>query len=93
MCGDNRKHVKPPHLLEGEGRLITVLVTEVIVHPEVRLSAQLVSGFTVWDALDYTTLRKRNEIKMYFYSLYYLGFFYCFDQLKYIFHCNNNNVE
>lgn len=81
--------VKPPHLLEGEGRFIAVLITEVIVHPKVRLSAQLVSGFTVWDALDHTTLRKRRavnkivKLKFTFYSLIDNFFLNCFDQLKY----------
>lgn len=52
------EELKPAHLLEGEGGFIAVLITEVIVHPEVRLSAQLVSGLTVWDALDHSTLRE-----------------------------------
>lgn len=50
------------HLLESEGGFISVLVAEVVVHPKVSLSAQLVSGLAVWDALDHTTLRETRAV-------------------------------
>lgn len=58
----NKKGQKLLHLLEGERGFVAVLITEVIVHPEVRLSAELVSGFAVWDALDHATLRERRSV-------------------------------
>lgn len=84
-----RPWLKPAHLLEGEGRFIPILVTEVIIHPKVRLSAKLVSGFTVWDAFNHTTLRKRRsanknvtmKLKFTFYNLKDKVLF-SFDQLN-----------
>lgn len=49
-----RCHIR--HLLESQSRLVTILVPKVVVHAEVGLPAQLITGLTVGDALDYTTL-------------------------------------
>lgn len=46
------------HLLKCKRGFISVLVPEVIVHAKVSLSAQLVPGLAVWDALNHSTLRK-----------------------------------
>lgn len=52
------------HLLERQRGFITILVPEIVVHAEVRLSAQLVTRLAVRDALDYPTLRWRIENSM-----------------------------
>lgn len=46
------------HLLESQSGLITIFVSEVVVHAEVRLPAQLITRLTVRDTLDHTTLRE-----------------------------------
>lgn len=53
--------MKAPHLLKGQSGLVSVLVTEIIVHPKVCLSAELVSGLTVWDALDDAALMRQDQ--------------------------------
>lgn len=49
------------HLLEGQSGFVSILVTEIIIHPEIRLSPQLISGLTVWDALDDATLWHKHR--------------------------------
>ena len=49
------------HLLEGQGGLVPILASEVVVHAEVRLAAQLVPGGAVGDALDHPTLGRKAK--------------------------------
>lgn len=44
------------HLLESQSGLITIFVSEVVVHAEVGLPAQLITRLTVRDTLNHTTL-------------------------------------
>lgn len=54
-----------PHLLEGQSGFISILIAEIIIHPKIRLSAKLVPGLAVWDALDHATLRERQSVNKY----------------------------
>lgn len=49
------------YLLEGQGRLIPILACEVVIHAEVSLAAQLVSGGTVRYALNHPALEGREK--------------------------------
>ena len=65
MCVSLRKSVSVYglNLLEGQGGLVSILVPEVVVHPKVCLTPQLISGLTVWDAFYHPTLEKEKEEK------------------------------
>lgn len=49
------------YLLKGECGFIPVLVPEVVVHAEICLSAKLVPGLAVRDALDHSALRWKEK--------------------------------
>lgn len=49
------------YFLKCERGFISVLVPEVVVHPKVRLSAQLVTRLAVWDALNHSTLTEQQK--------------------------------
>lgn len=51
--------MRSPHLLEGQSGFISILIAEIVIHPKICLSAKLVPGLAVWDALDHATLRER----------------------------------
>lgn len=57
MTDDVRAYVRfGVYLLERQCGFISVLVPEIIVHAEVRLSAQLVARLAVRDALNHSAL-------------------------------------
>lgn len=57
-----KKVIQGEHLLEGQRGFVAVLVAEVVVHAEIRLSAELVAGLAVGDALDHAALRKNRSV-------------------------------
>lgn len=44
------------YFLKSKCGFIPILVSEIVVHAKVGLSAKLITGLAVWDALDHSTL-------------------------------------
>lgn len=53
------------HLLEGQCGLVSILVSEVVVHAKVSLPAELVTGLTVGNTFDHATLKRiKQEVQV-----------------------------
>lgn len=49
------------HLLVGQRGLVPVLVSEVVIHAEVGLPAELITGLAVGNAFDHATLKRIKQ--------------------------------
>lgn len=64
------------HLLECQSGLVAVLVSEVVVHAEVGLPAELIARLAVRDALNYAALEETCRVFFFYTHMFSALFIY-----------------